>query len=324
MILSFHSLHFFLDATNTSFRPLLFDGNYNSFFSPDHPFSPPRPAPESDDMMHESTPHLTTSRPTQQPTNAPSNHPTLNPTQHPTKQPTEKWSNSPQKTKSDNYQKKKSKKKIDDDQLLQTALMKQSNDTLIKLYLFQNHSNIDFLTKFQNQLISQHRHDLIMITDFRDIDRLSQNVRWISKQNQRVTTYRGQRFELMMIIHRLVDILESIQWENQKDIYIAKINRWFFSVIDRFHEFKLGQEWIDMMDSLLTHYAHSDNKDILHLLDMIQRSYGYGAHLFHLDDLNLSYLSVIISFFSSASSIVYDSKYNELLDWNTINMNKSF
>ena len=254
--------------------------SFNSLFSDDHPFSPPKSMPaakinhgdEEDDASlvpsllsgtMDATfddSHISTSFPTELPTKIPSNWPTHIPTKHPTskptiapsQQPTQKWSNSPKKIRSE--QKKRTKMKVSDEQLLQTALMEQTNETLIKFYFFPNFSNIDLLTRFQNHLICKNRFDLILLTclDYSD-PKFEHNLNWISKDNPRVKEYHGDHHKLCMTIHEFINILDSIfisEKENDS-VAIQKINDWFISVVRAFHLF----EFVDESDELLCLHA---------------------------------------------------------------------
>ena len=113
-----------------------------------------------------------TIKPTRDPTTKPTKHPSHHPTHSPTATPTESWDN--RQSSKQHQPKSKSKKKShhsSDEQLLRSIQTQQTQDksgtsTAIKIYHLANTSNTDYFTKFQNDMITQHRDDFLLFGTF--------------------------------------------------------------------------------------------------------------------------------------------------------------
>eukprot|EP01083_Nonionella_stella_P181005 647071_1 len=197
----------------------------------------------TDNPTHEPTQHPTkrptqrpTRKPTKQPTRKPTKLPTSKPTKHPTHypttiNPTEAWDSPPQKRKSKNIKPKPAKDdSMSDDALLRvlndrhTIKKKASNHTSIKIYSFQNLSNIPLLIKFQNEMIAKHSSDLMIVNSLTCVD---------SPPNVHIDAYYGNVYQFALTLHSFIDI--AIQFGQQSTTHFIKnLNRWFQGVIRQF------------------------------------------------------------------------------------------
>ena len=139
------------------------------------------PTPEPSRKPTTSPTHKPTLKPTRKwirrPSASPTQWPTSMPTQSPTTpEPTQQWDRAPPRTKRKGKKRKipKADPSLSDDELLEREIKKQqqSSNGSVKLYVLDDNTSSETtqLMLFQNTLLTQHPHDLIVVTNTEYID----------------------------------------------------------------------------------------------------------------------------------------------------------
>lgn len=199
----------------------------------------------------------TTLRPTRYPTIKPTRYPSYAPTHSPTDTPTESWDN----CKSSKLNKPKSKQKKKSDQDIDVKLLsttdKSWTSVAIKIYYPANESDTVYYTKFQNDMITQHRNDFMLFGTFEHIPPfLNPKLQELPDgSGKRIYAYSGLFQIISYRLHQFSDIIQEYLADGKYALFeISSLNQqlltWYKSIIELFQILNLEEVFQKIISKL--------------------------------------------------------------------------
>eukprot|EP01084_Bolivina_argentea_P130982 231227_1 len=161
----------------------------------------------------------------------------------------------------------------DEDLLLQNSV--QHNHTFIKLYLIQNYSNIELITKFQSELITKHSNDFMFITSYKHMNQhiKSSFMNLPQSAEARVITLYSYNELFALELHSLIDILQQMYLNpNNTQSTTKSLTNWFKSII---LTFKFQTKHTEVYNKIIEQIKCDPQNE---LLQMIQNTWQYGSY----------------------------------------------